>query len=466
MRRVSLQLIVLVLAMAAHAIGASPSLPQIVELNAGDSTTIALSRGRQKRLTLHSVREHKEPYYQSGTKGFVDATVRVEMAIEVDGIRRTISGGPFHMPVDVNGLAILLSNSKGLSGGIRPDELTKDVRLEVADSVDAWTKGFKLSYPIRNYRWRAMNYQHTYLGIAVNQALLYYHRGEDMGMIPDREVSAAIADGTVTKVPGPTGDGASNSIILRNDAGFDVRYAHLNTPFIFTHLQPGVVLASNDPLGLTGNTWQGKPVRDPHLHFDISDIQTGAFRNSFPYVVEAFRTSFPEEPLAIAGGWRHLYAGDSIELDGSLSLPANGRKLQRFEWKFTDGSKASGKTVTRQYATPGTYSEELRVTDDQGKSDVDFVEVFVLSKNQVKPPPFAMINYFPIRAIHPGTEITFLTRFSNMKDVTIDFGDGRVEPWAEVMTHSYKKSGRYLVTVKGQDAGSGPGTFHVRVIVD
>jgi len=35
-----------------------------------------------------------------------------------------------------------------------------------------------------------------------------------------------------------------------------------------------------------------------------------------------------------------------------------------------------------------------------------------------------------------------------------------------VMTHSYKKSGRYLVTVKGQDAGSGPGTFHVRVIVD
>lgn len=466
MRKATLQLLLLAMLLAIEGIAQGSPPLRIVELDPGEAVVISLPGNREKKLTLHSVREHTEPYYQSATKSVVDHATRVEMAIEVDGVRQTIYGGPFHMPVEVNGLAILLSNSKGLNGGIRPDELHKAVRLEVAGSVDAWPTRTKLTYPIRNYRWHGMNYQHTYLGIAVNQALLYYHRGEDMGMIPDRELTVAVADGEVTKVPGPTGDGASNSVILSNDAGFDIRYAHMNTPHIFADLQPGKSLSSGTPLGLTGNTWQGRPVRDPHLHFDVTDRATGAFRNSFPFAVEAFRTTYPGEPLPIAGGWRHLYAGDSIELDGSLSLPGKGRVLRSFEWTFTDGSKETGKTIARHYAQPGTYSERLKVTDNLGHSDVDFVEVFVLSRNQVRPPPFAMINYFPIRNIHPGTEIAFLTRFSNMKDVTIDFGDGRVEEWAENLTHSYQKSGVYVVTAKGKDIGSGPGVFHVRVVVD
>ncbi|MCL4782461.1 MAG: peptidoglycan DD-metalloendopeptidase family protein [Bryobacterales bacterium] len=388
------------------------------------------------------------------------------MSIDVDGITKTVEGGPFHMPTDVNGLAILLSSSKGLSGGIRPDAVTKAVRLEVADSVAAWTAAWKLTYPIRNYRWHAMNYQHTFLGVAVNQSRLYYHRGEDMGMIPDRELAVAVVDGVVKQIPGPTGDGASNAVILHNSSGFDVRYAHMNTPYIFVQLQPGVSLPSGAPLGLTGNTWEGRPVRDPHLHWNLSDAVTGAIRNTFPMAVEAFRQSFPGEPLPIAGGWRHLYAGGSLTLDGSLSLPGTGRALRSFEWTFTDGSKAKGKKVTRSYPEPGTYSESLKVTDGSGQSDLDFVEVFVLSRNQVRPPPFALINYFPIRNIRPGTEIEFLTRFSNMKDVTIDFGDGQTVQWAETLTHAYKKSGVYLVTVRGKDTGSGPGTFHVRVHVD
>jgi hypothetical protein len=53
-----------------------------------------------------------------------------------------------------------------------------------------------------------------------------------------------------------------------------------------------------------------------------------------------------------------------------------------------------------------------------------------------------------------------------MKDVTIDFGDGRNVPWAENMMHRYEKSGTYVVTVRGADDGAGPGIFHVRVVVD
>ena len=65
-----------------------------------------------------------------------------------------------------------------------------------------------------------------------------------------------------------------------------------------------------------------------------------------------------------------------MTLDGSLSLPADGRKIESFTWVFTDGKVARGSTVTRRYDRPGTYSEQLRVTDDRGTADSDFVEVF------------------------------------------------------------------------------------------
>jgi PKD repeat protein len=53
-----------------------------------------------------------------------------------------------------------------------------------------------------------------------------------------------------------------------------------------------------------------------------------------------------------------------------------------------------------------------------------------------------------------------------MKDVTIDFGDGQSQAYALNTTHRYAKPGVYKVTVRGQDSGSGPGVFHVRVFVD
>lgn len=466
MLKTILQILGLVAIVAVHATAQTGDLPKIVELNAGESAVIATSGGKQKTLKLHTVKEHTEPYYQSATKSVIDVVVRVEMSIEVDGVRKKVDGGPFRMPVNINGLAVLLSNSKGLSGGISPEPLTKDVRLEVADTPSVWATRSKLAYPIRNYRWHGMNYQHTYLGVAVNQAKLYFHRGEDMGMIPDRDLAVAAIASKVTTVPGPSGDGGSNSIVLKNDAGFSLRYAHLNTPHIFSSLQPGVSLRSDEPIGLTGNTWRGRPVRDPHLHVELEDDATGVHRNSFPFIVAAYRASFPGDLLPVAGGWRHLYVNESIELDGSLSLAGQGRTVNSYEWQFTDGSTAKGATASRRYTKPGTYSEQLKVTDDTGRSDLDFVEVFVLSKTQTQPPPFAWINYFPVRGIRPGTDIEFLTRSSNMKNVTIDFGDGHVEPWTETTRHSYKKSGVYVVTVRGEDSGSGPGVFHVRVVVE
>ena len=440
--------------------------PEIVDLAVGEGREIKLANGKTKTLKLISYREESEPYFESANHAFANAVVRAEVTVSVDGVRRTLTGGPFHLPQQVNGLWVLVNVTQGWLGGIEPDHLDKDVRLEVKDAALPFYDGNRFVFPIRNYRWRAMNYQHTYLGVVVNQAKLYYHRGEDMGMIPDREQTLAMTKGVVTKVPGPLGDGDSNDFQFGDPTGLAFYYAHMNSPNVLPELVPGSCLRQGDMLGLTGNTWQGKPVEDPHLHVEVGVKGAEAFHHSFPIFVAAYRHDYPEELLPIAGGWRHLWEGGTLELDGSLSLAGSGRRIVSYEWTFTDGSRAQGGRVTRPYVHAGAYSERLRVTDDRGRSDIDFVEVFVLTHEQRRPPPYAWINYYPIRGVRPGTPVLFLTRYSNLREVTIDFGDGTKIPWRMVTAHRYRKPGTYVVEVCGQDAGAGPGIFHVRVMVD
>jgi hypothetical protein len=439
----------------------------LFDLNKGDSVHVRSGDGREHVIKFIDLVERTEPYFESATKKSVDAVVSAEITVEVDGARKTFTGGPFRMPVTLNGFAFLLGSTRNWSGGYAKDPLAKDIRLEIRDASTPWVAPDRFVFPIRNYRWRVMNYQHTYLGVVVNQARLYYHRGEDMGMIPDLEHALAMERFKVVKTPGPKGDGASNSVVLDDTIGLSFRYAHMNTPNILPEVRPDAWINQGQALGLTGNTWRGGPVNDPHLHVQATDPRKGdVFRNTFPMFVAAYRKSFPGEPMPIAGGWRHLFAGESLTLDGSLSLAGTGRKIESYAWEFTDGSRAAAASAKRTYAHPGTYSERLTVTDDKGRSDSDFVEVFVLSRDQKQPPPFAWVNYYPIRGIRPGTEVRFLIRYSNMGDLKIDFGDGTSIPYAENSTHKFAKAGTYIVTVSGADSGSGPGILHARVIVE
>jgi PKD domain/Peptidase family M23 len=448
------------------AAGASDLAPVLLELDRGEAAPVRLANGAQRAVRLLDCREHTEPYYESANKQIVQAVVSADVTVDVDGVTRKITGGPFRMPVAVNGVSLLVACTQGWTGGIDPDALAKDVRLEASDASKPWYSNERVVFPVRNYRWHAMNYQHTYLGLAVNQAKLYYHRGEDFGMIPDLEQALAITDAVVTTVPGPGGDGDSNYVVLEGSAGLRFLYAHMNATHIRKDLQPGSRVACGEVLGLTGNTWAGHPVIDPHLHVEATGKLAGRKIDTFPLIAAAYRTSFPDELLPVAGGWRHASAGDSITLDGSLSQAADGTELVGFDWRFSDGTGAHGPSVTKRYNEPGAYSEQLTITDDQGRSDSDFVEVFVLSPGQKTAPPYAWINYYPVRGIRPGTDVRFLTRCSSLRNLSIDYGDGVSEPSAESTTHSYQRRGTYVVTVRGESAGAGPGVFRVRVIVE
>jgi hypothetical protein len=246
--------------------------------------------------------------------------------------------------------------------------------------------------------------------------------------------------------------------------GMTTRYVHMNMAGIDPTLGEGDAVHQGQALGLTGNTYAGHCSPSPHLHVSMHDGDV--YRNTFPLFVAAYRNSFPGELLPIAGGVRHLYAGEEVTLDGSLSLAGDGAQIESYQWTFTDGGRATTPQVTRRYPQAGVYSEELRVTDSQGRTDRDFVEVFVLSRDLDMRPPRAWVSYYPIRGIRPGTEVRFLTRSRNIRNLTIDYGDGTQQPYAEWTTHRYAQPGNYVVSVKGEDAGAGPGAFRVRVIVE
>ena len=65
-------------------------------------------------------------------------------------------------------------------------------------------------------------------------------------------------------------------------------------------------------------------------------------------------------------------SGDQLEFDfdGSTSTDPDGT-IAGYSWNFGDGSTGTGATVDHTYATGGTYSVTLTVTDDRGGKDTE-----------------------------------------------------------------------------------------------
>ena len=87
-------------------------------------------------------------------------------------------------------------------------------------------------------------------------------------------------------------------------------------------------------------------------------------------------------PAANAGPDQTVTAGRSVTLSGSGSSDPDGT-ISAYSWNFGDGTTGSGVSAMKVYATAGTYTVRLTVTDNAGASAPDTAIITV----QPAPPP-------------------------------------------------------------------------------
>jgi PKD repeat protein len=136
-------------------------------------------------------------------------------------------------------------------------------------------------------------------------------------------------------------------------------------------------------------------------------------------------------------------------VDATNSNDPDG-KVDRYAWDFGDGKTATGRTATHRYATKGTYTITLTITDNKGATASTNHNVQV-DKGQA---PVANFVVNP-----PSGEIGFPFHYdgsgSSDADGKImkwewDFGDG-AKGTGETTTHVYNRSDTFDVTLTVTD---------------
>jgi PKD repeat protein len=73
-----------------------------------------------------------------------------------------------------------------------------------------------------------------------------------------------------------------------------------------------------------------------------------------------------------------LYAGETFELDGSLSL--GSAAIVSYAWALSDGQSLAGQQVNASFPFPGVYSVTLTVEDANGHADHDTQQLVVYAR--------------------------------------------------------------------------------------
>lgn len=149
----------------------------------------------------------------------------------------------------------------------------------------------------------------------------------------------------------------------------------------------------------------------------------------------------------------------SILFDASGSFDEDGDELE-FYWIFGDRSKGNGSRVIHQYAQTGNYEVVLVVTDSSESVGNSSRKSFSVKMNQQ---PVAKAGEDIISEAEQT--LTFDGSASQDPDGKIEryiwnFGDG-TRGIGKTVTHAYKKSNHYIVTLRVEDNSDSPCNFGI-----
>ena len=99
--------------------------------------------------------------------------------------------------------------------------------------------------------------------------------------------------------------------------------------------------------------------------------------DSEPSTTSAIITEVNDSPVADAGPDQTALVDEVVTFDGSGSDDIDGY-ITTYDWDFGDETTGTGMTTAHAYATAGTYTVVLTVTDNGGLTDTDMAIVTVL----------------------------------------------------------------------------------------
>jgi len=480
--------------------GEIPKGGLVFDLSIGESAEVRLGDGTSRRITLLSVEEPR-----CKVRGVIRFP---RVAVDVDGEKADIPAALYHMPQVVKGMRIACSVTRGVVEEVSRHRnvyaLDKDARIRCWNADGPLFDTTPLLYPAKQ-RWFASMTQMANERCFVNACELpllkpdgyvYYHYGLDIGG-HDRAVPiVAVRGGRVVVrgdecVPEYNDEGGNtryDRVVVRDETGWHYLYSHLD--MIAPGIKLGGSIEAGEPIGVLGK--EGASGGWSHLHFGITSPQpSGRYGQveGYPFLVEAYLHEHPGALLACARPHRVAAVGEPVPLDGSRSI-CDGGMITAFRWTLHDGEVAEGVTAEKVYTQEGMYSEMLTVTDDRGRTDVDFCVVQILPRDgdPARTPPAMHLTYYPTEDIRPGQPIAFKVRTFFGRDFeenrageeVWDFGDGATattcsgapgrgsgcaEKDFDERWHAYDKPGRYIVTVRRTGKNGLSATAQVRVEV-
>lgn len=159
----------------------------------------------------------------------------------------------------------------------------------------------------------------------------------------------------------------------------------------------------------------------------------------------------PEEPpVAVISGPTAGKAGEQLRFSAVNSVPPPGGSIARYEWRFGDGTTATGVQVDKVYAQAATYEITLVVTAGNGLAGTATQQIVIGPAQQ---PPAAVIES-PAQGV-AGQPLTFDgSQSSGQTPLTgylWSFGDG-VAATGQVVQHVYDQQGVYTVSLTVTDS--------------
>ncbi len=149
----------------------------------------------------------------------------------------------------------------------------------------------------------------------------------------------------------------------------------------------GTSTAANTLGSYNGNQLQGVVIAATVLNtsgcltfeFISNTVGTGVFAGVATCTTPC---SDPQAGAAIVGGITqdsiHVCIGEVVNFIDQGSLAQPGFTLVSYDWDFMDGTTGTGTNVSHSYAVAGEYRVQLFVTDDNGCSNPNLVDLTVL----------------------------------------------------------------------------------------